>query len=134
AHTWISTPFQLALWEVLLAASIMTILAFVFEGPPQITWNSGLVWAFAYNGVIGTAFAFWAMAVVNSEVPATTASLRALSTPIVGMTISALFLGERIDADLIIAAAMIMVGIAIGTVPSRPKTQFVESAAEAKGP
>jgi drug/metabolite transporter (DMT)-like permease len=131
AHRWISTPFQLALWEVLLAASILTILALVFEGPPRIAWTVELALAFAYNGVIGTALGFWAMAVVNSQVPATTTSLGTLATPVVGMAISALFLGERIDAGLIAAATMIILGIAIGTTTRRRKMQFVEPAAGA---
>jgi drug/metabolite transporter (DMT)-like permease len=114
-HRWISTPFQLAFWEVLLAAAVLAVLALIIEGPPRIVWTSKLAWAFAYNGAIGTALGYWAMAVVNSRVSATTTSLGVLATPVVGMAISAAFLGERVDADLVAAAAMIIIGIAIGT-------------------
>lgn len=122
-HRWISTPFQLVLWEVLLAASVLTALAFIFEGPPRIAWNTELAVAFAYSGVIGTALGFWAMAAVNRQVPATTTSLGVLATPIVGMVISALFLGERIDAGLMASAVMILLGIAIGTTVHARRTE-----------
>lgn len=114
-HTWTSTPFQLVFWEALLAAIVLTALALTFEGPLRIVWSARLAATFAYSGVIGTALGFWAMAAVNRQVPATTTSLGVLATPIVGMTISALFLGERIDADLVASTAMILLGIAIGT-------------------
>jgi drug/metabolite transporter (DMT)-like permease len=114
-HTWTSTPFQLVFWEALLAAIVLTALALTFEGPLRIVWSAKLAVTFAYSGVIGTALGFWAMAAVNRQVPATTTSLGVLATPIVGMTISALFLGERIDAGLIASTAMILLGIAIGT-------------------
>ncbi len=121
-HRWISTPFQLVLWEALLAASILAVLAFVFEGPPRIAWNAGLAAAFAYSGVIGTALGFWAMAAVNRQVSATTTSLGVLATPIIGMVISAFFLGEKIDAGLMASTAMILLGIAIGTTVHAQKT------------
>ena len=84
---------------------------------PRIAWTAELAYAFAYNGIIGTALGFWAMTVVNRRVPATTAALGVLATPVVGMALSAVFLGEKLDAGLIIAATMIILGIAIGTVP-----------------
>ena len=124
AHHWVSTPFQLALWEVLLATAILTILALVFEGQPQIAWTPALALAFAYSGVIGTALGFWAMAVVNRSVPASTTSLGILVTPVVGIAISAIVLGERFDTGLIVATAMILLGIAIGTTGRRQKAKI----------
>ncbi len=34
AHTWISTPFQLVFWEILLATVVLLVLALLVEGPP----------------------------------------------------------------------------------------------------
>ncbi|HEX3953993.1 MAG TPA: EamA family transporter, partial [Stellaceae bacterium] len=112
---WISSPFQLALWETLLATTVLTLLAILFEGWPKVPWTVGLASAFAYSGVIGTALGFWAMAVVNRSVPASTTSLGILATPVVGIAISAFVLGERIDMQLIAATTLIVAGIAMGT-------------------
>jgi drug/metabolite transporter (DMT)-like permease len=127
-HRWVSTPLQLVVWQALLATGILTVLAGVFEGPPRITWTTELAVAFAYNAVVGVALGYWAMAVVNSRVPATTTSLGLLATPVVGMALSATILGERIDASLIASATMILLGIAIGTVSSRQTRQAEEPA------
>ncbi len=121
-HRWISTPFQLVLWQTLLATVVLTVLALVFEGPPQVPWNPKLALAFGFSGVIGTALAYWAMAIVNSHVPATTTSLGVLATPVVGIAISSLVLGEQVDVGLIVSTAMILLGIAIGTTARGSKT------------
>ena len=43
AHKWVSTPFQLVPWQALLATCVLILLAFTFEGVPQIEWNARLV-------------------------------------------------------------------------------------------
>jgi drug/metabolite transporter (DMT)-like permease len=116
AHTWISTPFQLVFWEVLLAAVLLTLLALFFDGVPRIEWTLRLVLLLLYGGVCGTALAYWAMAVVNRSLPAATTSLGLLATPVVGTLCATILLGEPIT--LILASAMILIvgGIALGTV------------------
>ena len=84
---------------------------------PRIAWSPRLAGAFVYSGIFGTALAYWAMAEVNRSLPATTTSLGILATPVVGVICSTVALGERIDASLLIAMALILAGIAIGTIP-----------------
>ena len=40
AHKWISTPFQLVFWQILLAAGLLSIIAWFTEGPPHIEWTA----------------------------------------------------------------------------------------------
>lgn len=119
AHTWISTPFQLVFWEALLAAAVLATLALCIDGAPRIIWTPDLASAFLYAGVIGTALGYWAMAMVSRSVPAVTASLGVLATPVIGVAVSAIAFGETIDLPLVIAMVMILGGIAIGTMPAR---------------
>eukprot|EP01031_Cornospumella_fuschlensis_P003685 gene3685-4605_t len=90
AHIWISTPFQLVFWEALLAAVTLSTLALCIDGAPRIVWTPGLASAFLYAGVIGTALGYWAMAMVSRSVPAVTASLGVLATPVIGVAVSAI--------------------------------------------
>lgn len=117
AHKWVSSPFQLVFWQTLLATSILSTLALAIEGPPRIAWTPGVTLAFLYAGVFGTAAAYWAMAMVNRSVPAVTTSLGILATPVVGTAFSAVTLGEAVDAQLLVAMALILGGIALGTIP-----------------
>ena len=119
AHRWISTPFQLVFWQALLATAVLSTLAVSIDGAPQIPWSPSLAAAFLYGGIFGTALAYWAMAMVNRSLPATTTSLGILATPVVGMASSTIALGEPLDLPVVVAMVMIVSGIAIGIVSGR---------------
>ncbi|MGQ0655853.1 MAG: DMT family transporter [Betaproteobacteria bacterium] len=113
AHKWISTPFQLVFWEVLLATILLAVLALLVEGTPSIEWTPRLAVLFGYGSVFGVALAYWAMAMVNRGVPAVTTSLGILATPAVGIATSMIVLDEPFNATLLIALLMIVGGIAL---------------------
>jgi len=115
AHRWIATPLQLMPFQCLLATAVLAALSFAFEGRPPARMGTPALLALVYNGVVGTALGFWAMTVVSRRVPATTAALGVLATPVVGIGLAAVFLGEGLDPILIVAGLVIMVGLAIGT-------------------
>lgn len=116
AHKWVSTPFQLVFWEVLLAAVLVSFLALLVDGIPRIEWTVPLCLLLLYGGVCTTALASWAMTMVNRSLPATTTSLGLLATPVVGTLSSAFTLGEPLSITLMSAMALIIGGIALGTV------------------
>jgi drug/metabolite transporter (DMT)-like permease len=119
AHRWSATPFQLILWQTLVATVVLTALALYLEGLPAVSLSAAAVLALLYNGTIGTALGFWAMTVVNKELPATVASLGLLATPVIGLLLSAMILGEPTDTILITSSLLILIGIAVGTYSSK---------------
>jgi drug/metabolite transporter (DMT)-like permease len=133
AHHWISTPFQMVFWQALLATSVLSMLALSIDGAPQADWTPGLAGAFLYAGIGGTALAHWAMVVVNRSLPAVTTSLGLLATPVIGLATSAIFLGEAIGNSLILAMAMILGGIAIGSIPGGKRAANRRSRQPARG-
>jgi len=114
AHKWISTPFELVFWEVLLASVALTLLACVFEGIPQVRWSVRLALLLAYGSVVSVALAYWAMAMVNRSLPAMTTSLGVLATPVVGLLCSMVVLGEDFSLALLVGLALIIGGIVLG--------------------
>lgn len=118
-HEWVSTPYQLVFWEVLLATGVLFVAAAVFEDVPQIDWDARLVLLFLYAGVFGVALAYWAMASVNRSVPAMTVSLGMLATPVVGIAGAILLLDEPFSPGLAAALAVIVAGIVLGTLGER---------------
>jgi drug/metabolite transporter (DMT)-like permease len=131
AHHWISSPFQLVFWQALLATLVLSALALAFDGVPRIIWTPELAGALLYGGICGTALAHWAVVMVNRSLPAVTTSLGLLATPVVGVAVSAIFLGEPIGASLICAMALILSGIAIGTVPRAAAPRNMEEERQA---
>ncbi len=119
AHTWRSTPFQLAPWQALLAAAILVAIATLVEGVPAIDWNAHSVLLLLFAGIPGTALAYWAAAVSSSDLPASTTSLGLLGVPAVSVIVALLLLGEQPTLALVIALALILAGVAIGMLGSQ---------------
>ena len=116
AHKWISTPFQLVFWQVLLAAAMLSAIALIAEGPPHIVWSARLIALMLYSGIVCTAFANWAMTMVNRSLPAVTTSLWLLATPLLGIISAVVMLNEPLEPSLFLAMTLIIGGIALGTV------------------
>lgn len=123
AHRWISTPFQLVFWQVLLAAGVLSTLAWLREGTLHVSWSPRLAGLLLYSAIICTALAHWAMAVVNRSLPAVTTSLGLLATPVLGIVSAAVVLHEPLGPSLFLAVALIIGGIAIGTVAEARRTR-----------
>jgi drug/metabolite transporter (DMT)-like permease len=114
AHRWISTPFQLVFWQVLLAAALLSIIALITEGAPHIAWTGRLAALMLYSGIVCTAFANWAMTMVNRGLPAVTTSLCLLATPLLGIVSATAMLNEPLEPSLFLAMTLIIGGIALG--------------------
>jgi drug/metabolite transporter (DMT)-like permease len=116
AHKWISSPFQLVFWQLLLAGCVLTTIAFLKEGAPHIVWSARLAGLLLYTGLVCTALAYWAMSMVNRSLPAVTTSLGLLATPVLGIVSAALALNEPLEPSLFAAMALIIGGITLGIV------------------
>jgi drug/metabolite transporter (DMT)-like permease len=116
SHKWIASPFQLLFWQVLVAAIVLTTAALIVNGVPDIHWSGKLIALMMQGGLVGTVLAYWAMSMVNRALPAITTSLGVLMTPLVGMACASLLLGESVSLSLVLAALLIVGGVALGTV------------------
>jgi drug/metabolite transporter (DMT)-like permease len=123
AHKWVSTPFQLVFWQALLAAVVLSIVALLTEGTQHIAWDIQVSALLLYAGVVCTALAYWAMSAANRSLPAVTTSLGLLATPVLGILSAGVILHEPLEPSLLVAIALIIGGITIGTVADRQPRQ-----------
>jgi len=65
--------------------------------------------------LIATAFAYWAVVEVGRHIRASTMSMALLATPSLGILISALTLGEAVEASLVAGVVLIGAGIRLAT-------------------
>ena len=112
-HRWRATPLQLAPWQMSVAAPIMIALAVTFEGDAVVAWSPLLGLNLLYNGVVATAFCFWAVVTVQRTLPAISTSLGLLGVPTAGMLISALVLGETLTLTRIAGLILILAGMGL---------------------
>jgi O-acetylserine/cysteine efflux transporter len=118
-------------WSSLFAVPPLFALAFVFEGPTAmlngvrdadaVTW-AAVAWQAVGNAMFGYGVWGWMLA----RYPAASVAPLALLVPVFGMTASAIILGEPMQAWKLIAAALVMSGLALGILWPRIAQRFVQ--------
>ena len=119
AHRWVTPPFELALWQALLATVALSAVAYAAEGAPVVDWSPDLAWLLGYGGVFGIAIAYWAAVNVNRSLPAGVTSIGLLGVPVFGLMCSAVVLHEPLSMSLLAGMALIVTGIAAGVLERR---------------
>lgn len=114
-------------WSSLYAIVPVLILSLVFEGPELMlhalstaTWSgwSAAIW----QGVGNTLFGFGVWNWLLARHPAATVAPSALLVPIFGMLSSAWLLGESLPAWKIMAALLVLAGLAVNLHASRVRS------------
>jgi drug/metabolite transporter (DMT)-like permease len=118
-HKWVTPPFELTFWQALVATILLCPIAYFFEGVPSAIPSQALA-LLLYGGVFGIAIPYWAVTTVNRAVPSSTTSIGLLLVPVFGLGSSWLLLSERLDLTLLVASALILGGVAVGTIGRSP--------------
>lgn len=113
AHRWVTSPLDLAPWQMLVGFAPVALAAAVIEGAPNPDGSFELIWTLGYNGTLATAFAFWAAVTVNRLLPALTVSLSFLCVPAGGLVFSSLMLGESLTATNVTGLLLIAGGVGV---------------------
>jgi len=107
---------SLTVWQMLYGAIVMSFVALSVNSPP-IIWNSQVLMALAYCGILATAIG-WAMwSFILKHIPAGIAGISTLPIPIIGVLLSWWLLGERPDNQEwvgIMLIALALVGVNLG--------------------
>jgi drug/metabolite transporter (DMT)-like permease len=102
-------PMALAAWQVAIALFVIGACMVIFEGGPDFhAAHADGVIATILSGVLGTGIAYGLWFSIIRKLPATTASLGVLGSPVIGVISSVAFLGERPTVPDIIGFALIL--------------------------
>ncbi len=101
-------PVGGALWQLAIATVVLTVVMLIAEGKPHLQGlrADGII-AIAITGVLGNGFAYAMWFQVVRRLPAVTASLGVLGSPVVGVVASVILLGERPTVPDMIGFALI---------------------------
>jgi len=106
-------PLANAAWQLLFGFLFIAAGAFIFEGVPHL-WplHTATILAILFVGVFGVGLAHFLWWAIVGRLPTTTASIGALLVPVVGVTASTLFLGERPTLNDIVGFVLIFAAAA----------------------
>ncbi len=106
-------PMIPALFQVGFAFVIVTVLAFTFERPLEVTFEAETVLAVVWLGLLGSGLAYLIYFRILDRWGATRTSTVAYLLPIFGIALGATVLGEAVDVSLLLGAAFVLGGIAL---------------------
>jgi drug/metabolite transporter (DMT)-like permease len=115
-HRWQSTPLQLLPWQFGTASIALVILTAIVEPQGYIGTEPRTLALMAVLGGFLSPFGSWMSLIVQRALPAIISSLGFLAAPVVGLSVSALWLGEPITGDLVVGGMLILGGIVIITL------------------
>jgi drug/metabolite transporter (DMT)-like permease len=106
-------PMIPAVFQVLFAFLMVTVLAFALENPLAVTWTADAVIAVVWLGLLGSGLAYLIMFRLLSRIGATATSQLAYLLPVVGIITGAIMFGEQVDARVIGGTALILGGVTL---------------------
>lgn len=104
-------PLRLTAWQSLFGAIVVVLVALIVP-ERAIEWSSELIGAVAYNAVLGSAIAWALWLFVIERLPAGIAGMASLATPLLGVLLAWVILGERPDLDEAIGIGLIAIALA----------------------
>lgn len=136
-------PFHVMLWMCLVPPVPLYALSVIFEGPAA-GWQSLVTMATPTGWVAlgGLAYVVLAATVLGTGIwttlmrrnPATAVAPFSLLVPIVGITSAFVILGEQPSVVELVAGAVVITGVLLGSLPGRKKVQTPTVDAEALEP
>jgi drug/metabolite transporter (DMT)-like permease len=122
-------PMTIAVWQVVIGLVVLGAFLPAVEGSLQLGQaHLGALLALLFAGVVGSGISNFLWFDIVRRLPATTASLGVLSSPVIGVTSSMLILGERPTLADVVGFALIFASSAC--VVLRPQ----DAAAPARTP
>jgi drug/metabolite transporter (DMT)-like permease len=102
-------PMAVAIWQIVIAFFVIAACMMVFEGGPDFhaAHLDGVI-ATILSGLLGTGIAYGLWFSVIRRLPAMTASLGVLGSPVIGVVSTVVILGERLTLADIVGFALIL--------------------------
>lgn len=122
----IATPMPvLVLWQLMVAAVAMTVIAASVEPPPALSVlaSPSVGLALLYIGPFGTALGFLMMLEINRRMTATAMATATLGVPVAGLVLAWLLLGEHPGLASMIGAGLVVLGVSLAAFKPFSPTQ-----------
>jgi drug/metabolite transporter (DMT)-like permease len=119
AHSWRGTPLELMPWLLTVAATPIFVLALALHGLPHVEWTLSTTGIVAYEIVLVSGFAVWGSITLARSVPAMSASLILMATPVVGLVSSIVLVDESASVAVAVSLVLVLGGVLVGVRADR---------------
>lgn len=100
--------------SLMVSVPLFAIAWLLLDGTlPYEQWQPRALWSIAYLGIVGSLLGFLAYFYVLKRLDASTVSLITMVTPVIAIALGAWLNDERISNDLVVGAALIILGLAV---------------------
>ncbi|MCP4129381.1 MAG: DMT family transporter [bacterium] len=118
-------PFLLVLYQMIFAVPFYILAAILWDKTMIISVNSKVIWALLYQGLVTASFGFVTWTNLIKEYGAVSLHAYVFIMPISGVILSWLLLGEELSSNLLVALALITLGIVVVNIRRENLTFFV---------
>tara|TARA_R100001369_G_scaffold10926_1_gene24228 strand:- start:536 stop:1417 length:882 start_codon:yes stop_codon:yes gene_type:complete len=108
-------------FQLLIGSVPLAIAAFALEDQTAIQWNAVFTASLLGLALFGSALVYWVWFSVLEEVELNRAIVFSFLVPIFGLTIGALFFGERLSGIQFSGIALVVLGIVFVNLKGRPQ-------------
>ncbi|MPZ37311.1 MAG: EamA family transporter [Rhizobiales bacterium] len=88
-------PMAITIWQLVFAIAVMAICVPAFEGTLHLDAGARSLFGLIYSGIIGSGLCYFLWFGTVRRLPASTAALGILASPVIGVISSMIVLGER---------------------------------------
>lgn len=117
---WQSPFWTQVFWQVSWSTVAMIAAALIFPQHQPIIWTTPLRLIFAYNVFMGTAYCYWAWSKALTVLPVSRAGQIVSLVPVVAVTMSVIWSGEKLTRLSVLSIALIMFGIVLTMRSKQP--------------
>lgn len=119
--TWISSPFMLLPWQLLVGTLPVILIAFLLDPHPVIEWNSTSIPAMLYTAILATAIGNGAITIVSRNLPSITVSVALLGVPLTAIVSAICILEETMTLSMKLSMVLITGGLICVALSSKNK-------------
>jgi drug/metabolite transporter (DMT)-like permease len=105
------TPFQTLIYQIIFSVPVLFLLSLILEKNPVHYIDATVLISFCYQTFIVAFLSYWAWFYLIHIYPVTSLSAFSFITPLSGVFISSLILGEPLSLGLILALVLVSTGI-----------------------
>jgi drug/metabolite transporter (DMT)-like permease len=88
-------PTAITIWQIVFGVVVVAIFLLVFEGSLHLNASAWSLFGLVYSGIVGTGLCYFLWFDIVRRLPASTAALGILSSPVIGVVTAMIVLGER---------------------------------------